>query len=144
MSRSKRWHREDIKAAVRKKGSTLRAVSLNAGLCRDAATVALVKPFPSGQRAIADFLGLPLNTLWPKWYDNDGQRIETQSISKASGKTLSCHRKKSDPKLAAATGSQNSPHHPDRSARQARGEGVAVSPAATPTNPAQNGEANHA
>lgn len=141
MPRSKRWHREDIKAAIRKKGSTLRAISLDAGLCRDAATVALKKPFPSAQRAVSDFLGVPLNTLWPQWYDIEGQRIETKSISKASSKTEPCHRKKSSPELAAVSGSPESPHHPDRSARQARGDGVAVSPAATPTN---HGEVRHA
>lgn len=127
----KAWHAEDIKAAVRKKGSTLRAISTGANLCLDAGTIALKKPFPSANRAIAKFLGLRLHDLWPQWYDKKGQRIDARSVGKANGKARSCHRKKLAPALAS--GQPHSPHHPD-SARQARGEGVAAGfpPVVTP------------
>lgn len=88
------WHSEDIKAAVRKKGSTLRAISIDAKLCLDAGTIALKKPFPSAQRAIANFLGLPIHDLWPHWYDQHGQRIDARSTRKASSKPKQSQCKK--------------------------------------------------
>lgn len=100
MSRSKGWHKEDIKAAVRKRGTTLRALSVKAGLCRDAAGQGLSRPYPGAQRAIAAFLDVPLNELWPQWYDQTGQRIITKSIRKASPKRGDCHCKKSPGELA--------------------------------------------
>lgn len=130
------WHREDIKAEIRKKGATLRSISTDAKLCKEAASHALTKPFPAAQLAVANFLGEDLHTLWPNWYDERGQRINARSTRKASPKRDGCHRKKSTPELAAGNGSKQSPHHPDSaSARQARGDGVAVvsySTAATP------------
>lgn len=135
MKRStKVWHREDIKAAVRKRASTLRAISVAAGYSANTGTVALTKPMPGPQKAIAEFLGLALHDLWPRWYTPDGHRIGARSNRNATPKTGGCHRKKANPELAADSGSKDSPHHPDSaSARQARGEGVAVPPAATPT-----------
>jgi Ner family transcriptional regulator len=136
MKRPKKvWHREDIKATVRKRGSTLRAISVAAGYSANTGTVALTKPMPGPQKTIANFLGLSLHDLWPNWYDQQGQRIDARSTRKATPKRGGCHRKKTAPESASESAPQNSPHHPDkRSARQARGEGVAASPVATPTH----------
>lgn len=86
MQQIKGWHREDIKAEIRKRGTTLRALSLNAGLSICAGTVALKKPFPSAQRVVSEFLNIPLHTLWPQWYDESGQRIDARSNRKTSRK----------------------------------------------------------
>lgn len=67
--------KEDIKAMVWRRGTTLRQISLQAGLNIHAASEALRKPFPAANTAIADFLGKSLNDLWPCWYDQHGNRI---------------------------------------------------------------------
>lgn len=68
-------HPEDIKAAVRKRGTTLTKVSEDAGLGKSTCRVALQKPIPAGNKAIASFLGKPINVLWPEWYDAEGARL---------------------------------------------------------------------
>lgn len=62
------WHPEDIKAALRKRGLTLAAVSVDAGLCEDACRQALRRPWPRAERAIAGRLGVPVEQLWPDRY----------------------------------------------------------------------------
>ncbi|MDX2094330.1 MAG: helix-turn-helix domain-containing protein [Alphaproteobacteria bacterium] len=142
MARTKNWHAEDIKAAVRKRGKTLIDIGLEAGLHRTAGSHALRAPFPSAQIAIANFLGLSVHDIWPLWYDQSGQRIGLLKSKRNPNPNAGlCHRKKSPSELAAIFGSTESPHHPDRSARQARGEGVAVFSAATP---AKSDGAHHA
>lgn len=83
------FHREQIKAMVRMRGSTLRRISLEARLDRGSASVGLLRPFPAANRAIASFLGLSLHDLWPQWYDREGRRIGTErspaSKSRESG-----------------------------------------------------------
>lgn len=59
------WHPEDIKAAVRKRGSTLAEISRSAGLCSDACRQALRSSWPLAEQAIADFLGVPRGELFP-------------------------------------------------------------------------------
>lgn len=67
--------KEDIKAMVWKRGATLRQISLRAGLGMDAASEALRRPCPSANHAIADFLETSVHSLWPRWFDHNGQRI---------------------------------------------------------------------
>ena len=70
----RRWHPEDIKAEVRKRGSTLATVALNAGLPRHCCWHALRHPHTLGEAAIATFLGLTAADLWPHRFDPDGTR----------------------------------------------------------------------
>lgn len=67
--------KEDIKAMVWKRGMTLRQISLHAGLGIDAASEALRRPYPSANHAIAEFLGSSVHDLWPRWFDQNGNRI---------------------------------------------------------------------
>ncbi len=71
----KGFHREDIKAMVRKRGSTLRRISLEAGLYKEAASFCLVNPLIRANRAVSEFLQIPLHVLWPEWFDAQGRRI---------------------------------------------------------------------
>lgn len=88
-------HREDIKAAIRKKGSNLwRLTKENKPIADTALTICLVRPLPRANRIIADFLGLSLNHLWPAWYDKSGNRISSRSTSKHSAKRPQPHSKK--------------------------------------------------
>jgi Ner family transcriptional regulator len=72
------WHPEDIKAEVRKKGSTLAAIGRRDGMSRQSIALALVRPSERGERAIARFLGKPAHLIWPSRYNPDGSRRRPQ------------------------------------------------------------------
>ena len=67
-SPSQNWHREDIKAEVRKRGSTLTALAARAGLAPASLSYALGKRHPRANQAIAEFIRVPLHELWPAFY----------------------------------------------------------------------------
>lgn len=77
-------HPEDIKAAVRKRGKTLTQIGLDAGLAKSTCRVALQKPIPSANRAIAKFLGQAVHVLWPEWYEPNGARRHAKPKPKAA------------------------------------------------------------
>ena len=66
------WHKEDIKAAIRKRGVTLRELSLRAGYCEAATRRVLRHAWPEIERIIADHLGVQPQTIWPSRYDANG------------------------------------------------------------------------
>ena len=72
MSKTKKkapgWHKEDIKAAIRKKGETMVSLAKKNDMPTANVRNALARPFPSGEKVISDFLEVPLHTLWPdRW-----------------------------------------------------------------------------
>lgn len=69
-----RWDRFAIIAEVHRRGSTLVDLALENSLSESACRVALDRPVPSANRAIAEFLGVPLHELWPAWFDAEGNR----------------------------------------------------------------------
>ncbi|MBY6242523.1 helix-turn-helix domain-containing protein [Methylosinus sp. Sm6] len=69
------WHRADILAAVRKRGSTLAEIARSAGLKRQSMYWAMITPHPRANLAIAAFLGVPASSLWPQWFSEDGTLI---------------------------------------------------------------------
>jgi Ner family transcriptional regulator len=72
------WHPEDIKAAVRKKGSTLAAIGRRADMSRQSIALALVRPAERGEEEIARFLGVKPQVIWPSRYNEDGSRCRPQ------------------------------------------------------------------
>ena len=63
------WHKDDIKAALRKKGYTLRGLSFaNGYLCADTASQALIRSYPKVERIIAKALGVKPEEIWPSRY----------------------------------------------------------------------------
>ena len=71
------WHREDIKAAVRKRGTTFFALSLANGLNHNACATALQRHHAKGEEAIAAFLGVSPQDLWPHRFDPvTGERLK--------------------------------------------------------------------
>lgn len=52
------WHPADIIAALKKRGTSLAAVSRNAGLASSTLTNALNRRWPKGERLIAEALGV--------------------------------------------------------------------------------------
>lgn len=62
------WHSADIIAALRKKGTSLAAVSRRAGLSSSTLANALTRPWPKGERLIAEALGTDPWQIWPSRY----------------------------------------------------------------------------
>lgn len=61
----KDWHPADIIAGLRKKGTTLAAVSRKAGLSSSTLANALTRRWPKGERLIAEALGVAPEQIWP-------------------------------------------------------------------------------
>ena len=74
-TKAKGWHKEDIKAAIRKRGQTLSGLSIAYNLPEATVRNALARPLLSGEQVISAFLGVPLHKLWPERWTSNGQRI---------------------------------------------------------------------
>ncbi|KHN51227.1 helix-turn-helix domain-containing protein [Pectobacterium fontis] len=68
------WHPADIIAGLRKKGTTLAAVSREAGLASSTLANALTKHWPKGERLIAEALGVSPAEIWPSRYRKSEDR----------------------------------------------------------------------
>lgn len=79
------WHREDIKAAIRKRGSTMNDLAKERGLPPSTVRNALSRPAYSGELAISDFLGVPAHELWPTRWTPEGRRIRPRYAHKYIG-----------------------------------------------------------
>lgn len=64
----KDWHSADIIAALKKKGTNLSALSREAGLASSTLANALRRPWPKGERLIAEALGEKPERIWPSRY----------------------------------------------------------------------------
>lgn len=76
------WHPEDIKAAIRKRGTTLSALATQAGLHESTVRNALYRPIPRADGLIAAFLDMPKHALWPDRYDAEGHRLSHSNQSR--------------------------------------------------------------
>lgn len=93
--RARVWDRHEIMAEVRRRGSNLRQLALEAGLSEGACRKALAVPLPAGEAAIADFLGVTVHELWPDRYptlpassrDNATNRGREASLNGATDQT---------------------------------------------------------
>ena len=74
------WHPEDIKAAVRKSGSTLAAIARRAGRTPGALGLALTLPRAEAERVIAAALDVHPMVIWPSRYHADGERRRPQPV----------------------------------------------------------------
>lgn len=72
-STQKDWHKADIIAAIRKTGTSLRAISRKHGLAHTAIGNALHISAPKYERIIAQQLGIPPQEIWPSRYHEDGR-----------------------------------------------------------------------
>ncbi|EDW0654487.1 transcriptional regulator [Salmonella enterica subsp. enterica serovar Weslaco] len=62
------WHSADIIAALKKRGTSLSAVSRKAGLASSTLANALNRRWPKGERLIADALSVAPEQIWPSRY----------------------------------------------------------------------------
>ncbi|TEW31423.1 transcriptional regulator [Histophilus somni] len=63
-------HRADIRAGLEKKGTSFAQLGVENGLSKTTVRNALDKPYPKGERIIADALGLEPCDIWPSRYIN--------------------------------------------------------------------------
>lgn len=79
------WHSEDVKAAIRKRGSTLTALAKANGISVQALSRAIFER--SSARAeiiIAEFLGVHPMKIWPSRYDASGARLTRLEIEQVA------------------------------------------------------------
>lgn len=62
------WHPADIIAALKKRGTSLAAVSRQAGLASSTLANALTRRWPKGERLIAEKLDVEPEKIWPSRY----------------------------------------------------------------------------
>lgn len=93
------WHPEDLKAAIRKTGTTLTALALAHGLAGSAVRFTLIRPWPRVQAIIARHLGLRPQEIWPSRYDALGRPLRGLHASNSphrSAGPATPHRQKSE------------------------------------------------
>lgn len=63
------WHRADIIAELRKAGWSLRRLAAHHGYASPTTlTTPLARPWPKGERLIAEAIGTDAETIWPSRY----------------------------------------------------------------------------
>ncbi len=63
------WHRQDILAAIRKRGITVAELARRNGYPNPVTFYNVFKvPYPKVQNIIADYLGVPPQEIWPTRY----------------------------------------------------------------------------
>ncbi|EMJ9773761.1 MULTISPECIES: helix-turn-helix domain-containing protein [Morganella] len=62
------WHPADIIASLKKRGTSMAALSRNSGLSSSTLANAIVRPWPKGEWLIADFLAIHPSEIWPSRY----------------------------------------------------------------------------
>ncbi|MGH6872166.1 MAG: helix-turn-helix domain-containing protein [Rhizomicrobium sp.] len=60
------WHAEDVKAAIRKKGTSLTELSRKYGYSDSYLRGTLIRHRPKGEEIIARFLGVSPSDIWPE------------------------------------------------------------------------------
>lgn len=66
------WHKADVKAALEKRGWSLRGLAAHLGLHHRTLNQAFQQSYPASERRIADALGVHPMTIWPSRYNPDG------------------------------------------------------------------------
>ncbi|ECE6398970.1 transcriptional regulator [Salmonella enterica subsp. salamae] len=62
------WHSADIIAALKKRGTSLSALSRQAGLASSTLANTLIRHWPKGEKLIAEKLGVAPEQIWPSRY----------------------------------------------------------------------------
>ena len=62
------WHPADIIAGLKKRGTSLSALSRQARLASSTLANALTRRWPKGERLIAEALGIAPEQIWPSRY----------------------------------------------------------------------------
>jgi Ner family transcriptional regulator len=62
------WHPADIGAALKKRGWSYRRLSVHHGYSPTVFAAVVQRPWPKGERLIADAIGVPPAEIWPERY----------------------------------------------------------------------------
>lgn len=74
------WHKADIKAALEKAGWTLRKLAIHHGYASPTTIKdALHRPWPKGERLIAEAIGIPPELIWPSRYARKRNRSASKN-----------------------------------------------------------------
>ncbi|WP_298424040.1 helix-turn-helix domain-containing protein [Rhodoblastus sp.] len=92
LSAEEGWHRADIIAAVRKRGTTLAALGRKTGLSPKSMHWALGKRHPRANLAIAAFLGVDPHEIWPRFFPPTDAPSGGQTSAGASSCLSSDHK----------------------------------------------------
>lgn len=80
------WHPADIIAGLRKKGTSLAALSRASGLSSSTLANALTRPWPKGEHLIAEALGVEPSVIWPERYmRKDGKKADRRGLTRGVG-----------------------------------------------------------
>ena len=64
------WHRADVVAELKKKGTSVRKLSIQNGLSPNTLKSALQFKYPKGERIIAAAIGVKPEEIWPSRYED--------------------------------------------------------------------------
>ncbi|MFK9854714.1 helix-turn-helix domain-containing protein [Klebsiella pneumoniae] len=79
----KDWHPADIVAALHKRGTSLARLSREAGLASSTLSNTLTRPWPKGEKLIADAMGISPEIIWPsRYFDEVGNPVHRHTRSK--------------------------------------------------------------
>ena len=73
------WSRHRILAEIKDREFTTVKLDAKLGLKPNDIAVSLNRPFPKADKALANWLEIPLHELWPTRYDSDGMRRVQQT-----------------------------------------------------------------
>lgn len=74
------WHPAEIVAALRKKGTSVSAVSRECGLSSSTLANALNRPWPKGEMILALAIGVDAAEIWPsRYYEKNGRLINREA-----------------------------------------------------------------
>ncbi len=80
------WHQADIIAGLRKKRTTMAAVSRAAGLSSSTLSNALSRPWPKGEMLIAQALDMHPSAIWPsRYFDSKTRELIQRKVRSAGG-----------------------------------------------------------
>lgn len=83
--RKEDWHSADIIAALRKRGTTLAALSRQSGLSSSTLANALVRSWPKGEWIIAEALNIHPSEIWPsRYFDPITHELKTNRTKRPS------------------------------------------------------------
>ena len=76
------WHHADIVAAIKKRGTNMRALSLDAGFAASTLQASLYRVHPAAHMVIATFLDCKRHDIWPAWYDDNDRRKQPRAATR--------------------------------------------------------------
>ena len=69
------WHNADVIAALRKIGTNMAKLSRDSGLASNTLSNVLHRPWPKGEKIVADALGLYPSDIWPERYQKSYKHV---------------------------------------------------------------------